>query len=453
MRWIKSHLAIVICGAVSLVSVVLIILGIVLCDVTTVMGQDASLVQSLSAGRIPPVNQSVIKHLKGVLDNNTKQVEETFRKLAEQGVHQPLDENLFPEFADQAVPFQFRWYFGKALQQMLETLHAGDRPTSEEIAEESASMEAERMREQRLEALGLTGQAKKKQKVRSQVARPRYGTPGPTASGWQTQQQIADMTPEEMAAEIPAVRLSIRLARSIYCYANGDSFDQRPIVLDFSELPPPVDEFWYAQMALWIQQDMVQAISALNNRVADRLKSQDTDPWVGNLPVKHLRWVAVGGYLPQDSNAMDSSAGRSRGSSTSTDGVATGAALTQRVGSETVDVMRFAMGLVIEARMLPSVIDEICKVGFYTPLLVEYEAVPPSTRLEGYIYGTGPCLQVTLQFEGCFLRNKYEKWMPESVKQAIREGRAVGQSASSGGRGRSSSSSGAGGREDSFLGR
>ena len=47
--------------------------------------------------------------------------------------------------------------------------------------------------------------------------------------------------------------------------------------------------------------------------------------------------------------------------------------------------------------------------------------------LEEYIYGPGPAIKVELQFEGCFLRNKYDKWMPPSVQEAIKEGRAVGQ--------------------------
>ena len=83
MQWIRTHLTIVICSAVSLVSIVLIVLGIVLCDVSEVMGRDRSLVQSLSAVRLRPVNQRVIDHQRAILDNNTRQVDATFKKLAE----------------------------------------------------------------------------------------------------------------------------------------------------------------------------------------------------------------------------------------------------------------------------------------------------------------------------------------------------------------------------------
>jgi len=420
MPWIKSHLTIVICSAVSFVSIVLIVLGIVLCDVTEVLGRDRRLIENLSPGRVRPVNQRVINHLRAVLDNNTRQVDVTFKKLAELGAHEPLLPNIFPQPANQAVPFNFRELFVKAQQEMLETLKAGDQPTLEEIEEEKAEMEARRAREEEMEKLG---RGRKNEKS----GRPRWTerSRSSSARGRRDEDRRADMTPEELAAEVPAIRLGIRQARGIYCYANDDSFDQRPVVVDFQR-PPPVDEFWYAQMSLWIQQDVVQALAGLNNRIADGLKGRGEDPWVGNLPVKHVQSFIVGGYLPQQDGESDPAThGRARRSTGSAAGVL---AFTQRSGTDSVDVIRFSLRLVVEARMLPSVIDEICKAGFYTPLLVQYDAVPPTTSLESYIYGPGPAIEVDLQFEGCFLRDKYAKWMPESVKVAIREGRAVGQS-------------------------
>jgi hypothetical protein len=282
-----------------------------------------------------------------------------------------------------------------------------------------------------MEELGLFGKDAEKKGGRPETGGRQFSYyPRPSRSGGRRDEdQQADMTPEELAAEIPQVRLSIRRARNIYCYANQDSFDQRSVVVDFERMPPDNDEFWYAQMSLWIQQDVVQALAGLNNRIADGLKSRGEDPWVGNLPVKHLQRFIVGGYLPPQGGADDSAAHGRRGRSS---GSAAGdMAFTQRSGTKDVDVVRFSLGLLVEARMLPSVIDEICKAGFYTPLLVEYEAKPPTTSLRGYIYGSDPAIEVDLQFEGCFLRDKYDKWMPESVKDAIREGRAVGQGTAS----------------------
>ena len=69
--------------------------------------------------------------------------------------------------------------------------------------------------------------------------------------------------------------------------------------------------------------------------------------------------------------------------------------------------------------MLPAVLNAICEAGFYTPLMVTYEAVPQGELPIGYIYGSAPILAVRLEFEGSFLRNKYAEWMPESIKTNI----------------------------------
>ena len=47
--------------------------------------------------------------------------------------------------------------------------------------------------------------------------------------------------------------------------------------------------------------------------------------------------------------------------------------------------------------------------------MVTYEAAPQDRLPIGYIYGSAPILAVRLEFEGCFLRNKYEEWMPEGI--------------------------------------
>jgi hypothetical protein len=91
-------------------------------------------------------------------------------------------------------------------------------------------------------------------------------------------------------------------------------------------------------------------------------------------------------------------------------------AFTERGTTEAVDVLHFDMVLVVDARSLPAVIDEICAAGFYTPLLVNYEVVPPNLTLSGYIYGSAPVIRVTLAMEAAMLRAKYAKIMPPSIE-------------------------------------
>ena len=177
MQWIRTHLTIVICSAVSLVSIVLIVLGIVLCDVSKVMGLDRSLVQSLSPGRLRPSTN-----------------------LAEMGTHEPLHEDLFPQRANDAVPFKFRELFVKAQKQMLETLNAGDQPTPDEIAVEEAEMKAQRAREESMEDLGRFDKDAEKKVGPPGVGGLRFGPARlPKAGGRVDKNRQADMTPEELA--------------------------------------------------------------------------------------------------------------------------------------------------------------------------------------------------------------------------------------------------------------
>lgn len=101
------------------------------------------------------------------------------------------------------------------------------------------------------------------------------------------------------------------------------------------------------------------------------------------------------------------------------------AVFTKRVSSETVDVVRFHLDMVVDARRLLDVLDAISKAGFYTPLNVDLREVVPAPE-EYYIYGTAPVLQMTVVYEGSFMRSSYDKFMPTAVKNAIAEGRAGG---------------------------
>ena len=99
------------------------------------------------------------------------------------------------------------------------------------------------------------------------------------------------------------------------------------------------------------------------------------------------------------------------------------AVFTKRASTATVDVLRFHLELVIDARRLLEVLDAISKAGFYTPLNVDMREVTLETN-EYYIYGTAPVVHVTMLYEGCFLRSSCEKSMPQAIKDAIAQGRA-----------------------------
>ena len=429
MKWIKTHLTIVICGAVSIASIALIALGIVMSTVQETMARDASIIQSLQSAR--PVNERVIQDELKIFEANEKQIKSRNEELAKGGGYQPLLQDVFPELkpANRGAQFRFKPLLLEAQQRMVAELHAKQAPTPREVAIEAELMKNQKARVERAESLGAS-------------AVPVPGTPagsfgavsGGTFASSSDAARRATMTPEELAEQYADVRLAIRRAREIYCYVgpNEDTFGSWSAVT--ASANPSVDDMWYAQMGLWIQQDVVKALASLNNRIADALKARQQDPWVGNLPIKRLERITIYGYsVGNQGDALRPATPKPDGAPPS---------FAQQSCTDTVDVIDFNVKLVVEARMLPSVIDELCKAGFFTPILVNYTLEPANLSWAGYIYGSAPSLDVSIDIQGSFLRAKYGEWMPKSVIEGIRNGTAqFQQSFQSGDAGRAPSRS------------
>lgn len=420
MQWIKTHLAVVICGAIGLVSIALIVLGALDSKVADAMAKDSPLYSSLQTMERSAANQRVIEEARKVQTANRQRLERALSDLAELGTHKPLRPNVFPKAANWGAPFQFQDAYIAKQKELLEKLGAKDAPSEDEIQEERDKME--RLKKQL--------ELESKEALPSSVESPSRVSPR-SRQGWdavrdtQTTKDLAAMTPEELVEEDADARVSVRRARAIYCYGSVRSLDPRPeITQKATGTPPSVEDMWAAQVSIWVQEDVITALAELNNRIASQMSGKK--PWVGNLPVKHLVEFRVSNYMPF---VQGGSGGR--GSSSA----AEGASLTGRPKDKNVDVVHFSLELVIAAQYLPAVIDEICKckAGFYTPLMVKYEEGPPNTRLVEYVYGSEPTIKVFLDFEGCFLPGSYEQWMPETVKEALKEGSVGGWSGRSSG--------------------
>jgi len=206
---------------------------------------------------------------------------------------------------------------------------------------------------------------------------------------------------------------------------------------------------WYAQVALWLQEDVIGALADLNAERAKDLGAGEKSEaaWVGNLPVKRLRSIRLMDYVASagGASAGGASAGgtatggsASSGSDTQGGSTAAGDSFTERGSDGEIDVIHFELNLIIDARALLEVMNAISQAGFFTPLEVSFEAEPPMsverTALarpdseERYVYGPVPTISVTLLYEACFLREGLDRWMPERVASDIAAGRAGGMS-------------------------
>jgi hypothetical protein len=258
---------------------------------------------------------------------------------------------------------------------------------------------------------------------------PTYQQPGVQPA----QPQAAIPTPEQLrpAAKQAAV---YQAARAIWTYVNDDSFEMHPLGSPGSFARPLPEDLWAAQMFLWIDQDVAQALRQVNEQAAQQLPEDQR--WVANLPVKHLVTLRISDYLTQgatDATGRTSSTSvlqrAGGGSSASFSTVRFGSpsiAFTNRMRTSDYDVVQFALNLVVDARDLPKVLAGLCNQNFYTPIQVQYRCVDVmAARDAGYLYGTGPILNVDIVCEGLFFRSIYEPMMPQTVKDIL-DGRVVG---------------------------
>jgi hypothetical protein len=216
----------------------------------------------------------------------------------------------------------------------------------------------------------------------------------------------------------PVYRAKVAKAKSILCYYDESTFHVSPFVLqDAAPLP---EEMWFAQVGVWVQEDVVRAIAELNQAAADRVT--EGDPCVQDVPVKRLVLVRVLGYEVEAKEreregriwfpALDS--GRA------SVGNYGGPSLTGRRCDDQFDVVRFVVSVVIDQRDLLQLIDRISRVNFYQCLSARYEMVDHETAMaQGYFYGTDPVVQATLEFEGYMAREVYGPLMPVAVRRLL----------------------------------
>jgi hypothetical protein len=258
------------------------------------------------------------------------------------------------------------------------------------------------------------------------------------------QPSAAIPTAEQLRPE--ARRLAVyQAAKSIWTYLNDDSFKMHPIGLPDSVDKPKPEDLWAAQVFLWIEQDVVQALRRVNEEAIKGRNLPVEDQWVANLPVKHLVWLRVSDYLIPQSAGVDGRSGgaallhRGGGATGGAGGVRfgqQGAAFTDRSCTGAYDVVHFALNVVVDARDLPKVILELCKQNFITPIQVQYRGVNAAAAANsGYLYGSGPLLNVDIACETLFFRSNYESMMPQTVKD-IFEGKVTDRTGMGPGMGR-----------------
>ncbi len=431
MEFIKTHWIALASGVVGVLAIVVASLGMTSTAVVDKMKANAAPLGEISSLRGAPQNADTIK---AELDRakafdtefgNMQKKAEAFNR------REPLIKECFPRPARPATRFAFQEAYIRRLADFPNELGADDLPNDQDRLDAREELE-------------LLAAAKKEREGESSAqpsaplvpGLPPIAPPGATGGGGKggggTQGGVAPpMMPQGPVASMdvntsPEFRAMVRKARNIRCYVGKDyqrgSLHVSPIVE--AQQPPNDDELWYAQVGLWIQDDVLKAVKIVNDAAAGQLR--DAQPNVEHMPIKRVELIRVFGYVlptydfvefPTKSQLAQQTGGRGEPS------------FTQRVSEPAgqFDVVRYIVTLVIDQREIPHYIDTLTRLNLHQLISIEFDATDASDLQNGYLYGSGPTVRLKMQWEAYFARKVYEPMMPEDVKTRLGIAKAEGQ--------------------------
>jgi len=387
MEVIQKHMFFILCGVIALAGIGLGAWGVSkMSAIDTMMDDAVSLHGQLQSAT--PRNRAGIAAELARVEQVKKSYDEVLKLTDEHAGHKPLLEGFFPE-PEYAILFEFPRLYRAALDGLYQRLRAGSLPTDAEVRDAE-----ERIRDEE--------QARANAAFGVDPSEALLQGADTAIDGEQT--SASGLITTEQARRDPYVRASIAKARRVYCYAAppGDedsSFSITPSVYDAGGLPPLAADCWDAQVQLWIQQDVVEALARVNERAAKDLPPENQ--WVGYLPVKHVRKIDVNPrYVGTQYNPAQET-------------------FTGNTSGPEYEVLYFTLDLVVDARDLHAVIAEISNNSYTTLYRLVYQAEPPNLDMEGYIYGAEPVVRVVMDFERILYSKLYLPLMPDDVLKEL----------------------------------
>ncbi len=408
MDFLRRHVFLIVCVVVAVGGVALIITGArAMPKVLEEMEKVEGIYRQLNSLQSQPVNLAQIEAARQRIElllEDRAQVRRTARE--EFYGFKPLVDGVLPN-GDALKRNEFKRTYGAKMQSLLESLEYGAPPTRAEIAVWQERIESEEA-ERRESGTGLEGG----------LSEPSSVPEGPPLT-------LAGVLTPAGAVEDAAARASMNAAQKIYCYARRfDEYrppDMVPSLEFWSEMEdtgtadaPDLWDIWHAQIGYWIQEDVVEAIVALNSEAAEEARKKEQHAWVGILPVKEVISVRISdSFVPRDGEEIFGPAPGGYDAALPPGTPET--VFTHSGQSATYDVVQFTVKLVMDQRSIPLLIDLLSKDSFHTLLRVSYQAIPPNRRMVGKIYGSGPVVNVVMDFETVLLGDVFRRLLPRSV--------------------------------------
>lgn len=420
IEFMKTHLISLICGVVALAAIGLA--GVGMSNKTVIEKLNKSQ-NEIGAGSISDLRRSAKN--QECIDKEklrAKAFEDDYKATVEKAKNinrrEPLMGGVFPKAEQDATRFAFKGAYEKEVSRLPNLMGAETLPTADEIDEERINV---------AELIAQENEKKEETKIAGSPSAPPQPPPTPTvvtfanefgdapggrAPGAGNRSAGGSMQMSSSGTNVeprynPEYRARVRKAKSIRCYVDPATFQVHPLV-QMVAAPTP-EQMWNAQVSLWIQQDVVQAINALNREAAKAVP--DGDAYVEHSPVKRLISLRVLGYVLPSGGTLPLGTG---------DAGALGReptpSFTDRKSNELFDVLRFELTAVVDSRETLKVADAITKANFNKLLAIESVAVNRTVdEQQGYFYGTAPVAQVRMEFETYMARDVFDEIKPTEV--------------------------------------
>jgi hypothetical protein len=205
----------------------------------------------------------------------------------------------------------------------------------------------------------------------------------------------------------------LRIANESLCYMDPGALVIDQAMIAKAAAPDPVT-IWFAQLGLWIQQDIAKAIADTNKGAANVLEA----------PVKHLIKISL---RPSPYVLPPNVQGPIEGDAAAPINKVPEVSLTGRVTNPLYDVVDFELIVNVEADKIPWFLKELSNQKFITVLSMNVSSVDSAAQQAlGFMYGPKPVAQVTLHCEEIFFRQWSRPLMPEAVAKNMGAGVAGG---------------------------
>jgi hypothetical protein len=178
-----------------------------------------------------------------------------------------------------------------------------------------------------------------------------------------------------------------------------------------NEQTPDTAPVWYAQTAMWVQEDVAKSIADLNKN--SKAKN------IIEAPVKHIVTLDVAQGPEQYLRATPPSGSSEEGAAAPTTPQYT-VSPTGRVSGANYDVIKFTLVVKMDAAYVPALLQELGRGKFIAIHKVDVSSVDSQlAREDGFFYGPNPVVQATISGESLLLREWTGKLIPEVVKKDL----------------------------------